>query len=246
MKECIILGCGATHAECKYHCETWGVNGTFYIAKRLDKLFMTDEPSEVQACYYDMEQIYAADKRTLEHNGRGLTFVFPIAYPKFQDLGIPIEIYPVEEIVKSFKTSFFSNSIAYMLAYALYKGYDKIWFFGIDMLTSSTYVQEKGGVEFWMGVANGMSKERIAQGLPPIEIINTIGSATGKTYNGKMYGYYGQLESEAMKEGLFAPWDMVRVAKEGDEQDEWIKDPMSQEFKMVRAHRKAGEEIVVR
>lgn len=245
-REVVILGCGSTHVECEYHCETWGVNGTFYIAKRLDKLFMSDEPSEVEACYYDMEAIFAADKKTRKINGTGMTFVFPLEYPKFKELGLPIEIYPINEIIEMFNTRFFCNSIAYMIAYALYHDYDRIWFYGIDMLTNSTYIQEKGGVEYWMGVANGISKERVANGRPPVDIINTDGSATGKTWNGKMYGYYGELEDNQVKESLYAPWEFIRTAKESSKDEEWIKDPDSGEYVMANAHKGAGEEIVTK
>ena len=234
-KEVIILGCGPTHVECKYHCETWGVNGTYTIAKRLDKLFMTDEPSEVDACWYDMARVLKTDT----------TLVFPIEYDRFKDLGLPIEIYPIDKIIGRFRTRFFSNTIAYMLAYALYYDYEKIWMFGIDMMTSGSYIQEKGGVEFWMGIAAGMSTERLSQGKSPIEIFNTRGSATGKTWNGKMYGYYGLQEEEMLKEHLMAPWDIVRVSKTSDPQDEWIKDPVADEYKLVKTHTVAGEEIVV-
>ena len=230
-KEVIILGCGPTHVECKYHCETWGVNGTYTFAKRLDKLFMTDEPSEVDSCWYDLLQMLKTNS----------TLVLPAKYERFKDLGLPIEVYPIEKVMEKFPTTFFSNTIAYMLAYALYYGYEKIWMFGIDMMTQSSYIQEKGGVEFWLGVALGMSAVRVAKGLPPVEVINTMGSATGKTWNGKMYGYYGLKEEELLKESLRAPWELIRVSKASDPQEEWIK--MGDEYKMVKTMTKAGEEI---
>ena len=36
-----------------------------------------------------------------------------------------------------------------------------------------------------------------------------------------MYGYYGQQSDEQSKEGNFAPWELVRVAKAGESAD-WI------------------------
>ena len=221
MKEVIILGCGPTRVECKYHCETWGVNGTYGFAKRLDKLFMTDEVSEVEKTWYDMLVIKKETK----------AFVFPIAYPTFKNLGIPIEIYPMDEIIAKFKTRFFSNSIAYMIAYALYHNYERIYLYGIDMMTSTTYIQEKGGVEYWIGRAEQAG----------VEVINTKGSATGKTWNGKMYGYWGQLQEEKLKERLLAPWELIRVGKTSEPQDEWIK--LGQEYKLVTTQTRAGEEI---
>ena len=230
-KEVIILGCGPTRVECKYHCETWGVNGTYEFAKRLDKLFMTDEVSEVEASIYNFQKIRKLNP----------TLVFPIAYPKFSKNGFKIELYPIEPILQRFQTRFFSNSIAYMLAYALLYDYTKIWFYGIDMMTYTTYAQEKGGVEFWMGVALGVSTERRARGLEPIEVINTKGSATGKTWDGKMYGYWGQLQEERLKERLFAPPEMIRVSKASAPQTEWIM--VGGEYMKVETQVNAGEEI---
>ena len=231
MKEVIILGCGPTRAECKYHCETWGVNGTFHFATRLDKLFFTDEVSEVEACYYDLPLMKKLNP----------VLVFPIVYPKFKNAGMKIEIFPIDKLLAKFPTKFYSNSIAYMIAYALLYDYTKIWLFGIDMMTTATYVQEKGGVEFWMGIALGMSAERVARGESPIEIVNTHGSATGKSWNGKMYGHYGDVQEERLKEKLMAPWDIIRVSKSSDPQDEWVK--VGAEYKYTPTHIKAGQEI---
>lgn len=195
-KSVIILGCGPTHKECTYHTETWGVNGGYNFAKRLDKLFMTDSlEGEV------LEEEYYVD--TLKEFGG--TLVLAKHFPVFNGLGIPIEIYPIDEIIAKFNTRFFSNTICYMMAYALYYGYEKIWFYGIDMMPNTCYLQEKGGVEFWMGVALGMGAE----------VINTEASATGKTWNGRMYGYWGLQE----KERLLAPWEIVKAEKVPD--DEW-------------------------
>ena len=206
-KDVIILGSGPTNIECGYHCEVFGVNGTYTFAKRLDKLFFTDEETEVKQAWYDIPKIMSLD----------CTCVFPIEYKRFSDLGLKIEIFPMEKIMDAFPTRFYSNTIAYMLAYALYKGYERIWFYGIDMMTNTCYVQEKGGVEYWMGVVLGMSHERVKRGLPPIELINTDGSATGKTWNGIMYGYYGEQEllEQKNKEKLYIPFEMARTSKEG-------------------------------
>lgn len=240
-KELIILGCGPTHVECQFDCEVWGVNGTYTFAKRLDKLFMSDEDSEVEACWYDYSRLLELKDTTL---------VFPMMYTRFKGLPLNIEIYPIEDVLKKFPTRFFSNSIAYMIAYALLKtktiqtpddalprpisGYHKIKFYGIDMMNHSTYIQEKGGVEYWMGVALGMG----------VEVVNTVGSATGKTFNGKMYGHYGKWEDEMLKEQLLMPWEFMRVAKTAEDTPDWIRNPVTGEWECNRPVKVAGDEIV--
>jgi len=219
-EELIILGNGPSRVECPYHCETWGVNGGYSFAKRLDKLFMTDSlAGEVLEEEYNVEKL-------IEFSG---TLVLPRPFPVFDGLNIPYEIYPIDEVLAKFPTRFFSNTIAYMLAYALLKtksiqghddlmprvieGYNKVYFYGIDMMTNTSYIQEKGGVEFWMGIALGMG----------VEVINPITSATGKTWDGKMYGYYGLQEEEQLKEHLLAPWEIIKVGKPEPIEDEWVK-----------------------
>lgn len=227
VKDLIILGCGPTAVECQYHTETWGVNGTYTFAKRLDKLFFTDEESEVDACWYD-------EAKLLEVNP---TCVFPVPYKRFASLGLNIEIFPMDKLLERFHTRFYSNTLAYMLAYALLHtqveqkigqqprvvdGYGKIYLYGIDMMTHSTYIQEKGGVEYWMGVALGMG----------VEIVNTYGSATGKCWNGRMYGHYGAVELNE-SERLLAPWELIRVSKATNPQQEWILNDKTEEWEPV-------------
>jgi hypothetical protein len=222
LKECVILGCGPTCVEIpwdrvmKDDIQVFGVNGVYTFTgdknRRLDKLFMTDTEDEVNRCWYDVARLVKMDT----------TLVLPAPYQRFVDLGLKIEIYPIQEIVERFQTNFFSNSIAYMQAYALLHDYDVIYFYGIDMMTHSTYVQEKGGVEYWMGITDGIRAERIRSGGKPYPLtINTKGSATGKSWNGKMYGYYGEQSDQKAKEGLFAPWEFVKVAKTGETPD-WV------------------------
>ena len=221
LRELIILGNGPSRTQCNYHCETWGVNGGYSFAKRLDKLFMMDDLSqEVLEHEYDIQKLLFFDG----------SIVLAKYFPVFEGLNIPYEVFPIEECLEKFKTKFYCNTIAYMLAYALLyttsrqgpndpmprvvDGYHKIWFYGIDMMSNTSYVQEKGGVEYWMGIALGMG----------IEVINTNDSATGKSWDGKMYGYYGLQEGEMLHEKLLAPWDMVKITKPEQIDFEWKRE----------------------
>ena len=96
---------------------------------------------------------------------------------------------------------FFSNAICYMMALALLWDYEKIWWYGIDMSTSSTYLFEKGAVEYWMGRAN-------ERGVP---VINTEESATGKTIDGRMYGYWGPEQDNVVHQSIAMAQEMERM-----------------------------------
>jgi len=199
VREVIILGYGSTRVECPYDKETWGVNGVYAFAKRLDKLFIIDKITPAEFHIDLLKKLPC--------------IVASVPYPEFSN----IEVYPIKEVLARFKTRFFSNTIAYMIAYALLYGYEKIRMYGIDMMTHSTYVFEKGGVEYWMGYANGL-------GVP---VINTNGSATGKTYDGKMYGCWPQIYQKVNRpESLAEESRQLVQTIPGivDESEEWDRD----------------------
>ena len=166
MKEVIILGKGPSHSQCFYDKEVWAVNDSYEFAKRIDKLFLTDTWEA-----FDLGWMKEAQARLK------FEIVAPTPYP-----GLVVTPYPIEAVLLRFPTSFFTNTICYMIAYALLRGYRRIWLYGVDMLTHTSYIMEKGGVEYWMGVALGMGAD----------VRNTPESATGRTFNGKLYGCWGE------------------------------------------------------
>lgn len=165
MKECIMLGHGQSRTRCDYHCETWGCNCTYEFATRLDKLFIVDNLDEPN--FVDFDKL-----------AKVKTIITSVPYPNHPNLNI--EVYPLQQVLAKFQTTFFSNVACYMIAYAILKEYERIYFYGIDMMTNSCYLFEKGAVEYWMGVAHILG----------VQIINTPDSCTGKTVDGKMYGYW--------------------------------------------------------
>jgi len=74
--------------------------------------------------------------------------------------------YPLDEIMSKFDSRFFTNSISYMLAFALYYEVDSISMYGVDMDSESEYNFERPSVAYWIGFAKGLSVEVfIASGL---------------------------------------------------------------------------------
>ncbi len=90
--------------------------------------------------------------------------------------------YPLREVVDKFGITYFSNTICYMIAYAVYIGVKQLDLYGINMVPEDTeeYYHEKGGVEFWLGFA-------IAKGLKVK--VHGDKSRVLKTKDGKLYGY---------------------------------------------------------
>jgi hypothetical protein len=99
------------------------------------------------------------------------------------DSGIPyidLSNYPLAEIVDEFKTDYFSNTVDYAIALAIYRGYQKIDFYGVNMETNSEWAFEKPGVDYWCGLAMGRGIE-----------INVHGESSTilKTRDCQLYGY---------------------------------------------------------
>jgi hypothetical protein len=101
------------------------------------------------------------DMNVYEDDRWGIREKFEARYSRelAMEAGIPyidLSNYPIEEIIDYFKTDYFSNTIDYALAYAVYKGYSEIHLYGINMETDTEYVHQKPSVEYWVGRAQGM------------------------------------------------------------------------------------------
>jgi len=99
---------------------------------------------------------------------------------------------PVLEILKEFKVGFFLNVIAWMMATAILQKPKTIDMYGVDMrpdADSEHYINEKGTMEFWCGVAMG-------RGIP---IKNTKESYVMKT---KQEGNFSGFRPKVPQNGL--------------------------------------------
>lgn len=99
------------------------------------------------------------------------------------EMGIPyydLVTYPYKEVTEFFGTDYFSNTVDFALALAIYEGYDDIHLWGVTMEMESEYAYQKPGVDFWCGVAIGRGVK-----------ITVHGSASRimKTQDGLVYGY---------------------------------------------------------
>lgn len=68
-------------------------------------------------------------------------------YPDFPS----IQRFPYEELCDHFHTNYFSNSICYMMAYAMYKGYQDISMWGVNFALAHEYQDELPAVHYWLG-----------------------------------------------------------------------------------------------
>lgn len=214
-KELIILGTGPSRHECPFDCETWGVNATYTQREqretvnepfRHDKLFITDYLFSVQGTlHFDINRI----KRLVDAYGTQVLTLHPIRLGKHKLESTP---YPLKKVMRKLGSEYLSSTISYMLAYALYvsttarngkvelrpDAYTKLRLFGIDMSSSLEYRLQKGGVEFWLGYAQGLG----------IEYTVATESTIMKTPTGLPYGMRPKIKLEEID-----PYNLLGVRK---------------------------------
>jgi hypothetical protein len=173
MSNIILLGAGPSAAECPHDKEVWGVNATIkWQYQPISKLFFFDDLEIFNPAVMTVED--------LKYNRHETEYISTYKNAEYgKTVGLEITEYPLHDIIKEFKTTYFSNSVAYMIAYAMYKGVTSMDLYGIDHLTGFSYLNERAGVEYWMGRA-------VQSG---IKIHIAIGSALLRTCTGRMYGY---------------------------------------------------------
>jgi len=62
--------------------------------------------------------------------------------------------YPLKEVIDEFG-GYFTNSISYMIALAIYEGFDEIGVWGVDMATDTEYDHQRPSCEYFLGIAVG-------------------------------------------------------------------------------------------
>lgn len=144
-----ILGRGQSLIYCPMKkpekTEYWGCNNT-YRERELDRLFIMHD---VHVTQFNREKNLIKDINEKE---------FPVyTLGQYKELKDNI-VYPMERVIAEFNTAYFLNNISYMLALAIMQKPKNLVLYGVDMSfgTGVEYMRnEKGCVEFWIGVATG-------------------------------------------------------------------------------------------
>lgn len=69
---------------------------------------------------------------------------------------VPCSIrYPFETMITQFPRGYMTNSMAYMVALALMEGVTQLGVFGCNYDSQSEYGPQRGGAEYWLGIAEG-------------------------------------------------------------------------------------------
>jgi len=90
---------------------------------------------------------------------------------------IPMSVqYPIDAIVEYFGLPYFSSTFAYMIALAIYEGYEWIGHYGFEMATDSEYFHQRPNAEYLIGWAKGKG-------------IYVQSPVDGNLLRGRMYAY---------------------------------------------------------
>jgi len=65
------------------------------------------------------------------------------------------KLYPLQKVIDYFNTSYYTNSIAYMLALAIMEEPEEIGIYGVDMAVSPEYRAQRPSCELFIGIAQG-------------------------------------------------------------------------------------------
>jgi hypothetical protein len=180
MRNIIILGSGPGWESCPFDRETWVVAKMLMQDKplaRIDMLFSMDDADHwltVRRGIFTIEDFKA------KVNATGAPYYSSVKTP-----GIDVaREYPLKDVLSRCKVPYFSNTVAYMIAYAIYQKVDSITLYGIAQIAASEYISERGCVEFWIGMALGMG----------IEVNIATHSALLKNGSQYPYGYVRTLQ----------------------------------------------------
>ena len=159
LDDVIILAKGESRRLCPFDAdEIWGTTNVGSLPefqnKRIDKVFAFDP----------LPTGYLEEMRA----------VAPIvSWQPYADIE-----YPLDDIIAKFHTCYFTNSVCYMIAYAMFCEIPLIRLYGVDASYGGIYALERSGIEYWIGRA----QER------GIEFQVSQGSHLLKNLTGKMYG----------------------------------------------------------
>ena len=126
--------------------EYWILNDMYLITNKYDRLF----------------QIHAREflEKSADSTGTpSITALSNITVPIYMqdshdDISNSVK-YPKDEVIKYFGRELFQSSVDYMVALAIYEGYEEIYLYGVDMQVNEEYSYQKPSCSYWLGVAEG-------------------------------------------------------------------------------------------
>jgi hypothetical protein len=149
-----IIGCAPGWEEAPYDKgERWGINDNHKLVDKLDLIF---DIHNLKRVVKGKEKL---GRRSIEEVKQHLKMIKKKGIPMFcttEFKNIPcVKRYPIEDVIRRFKSDYFGSGPDYAIAYAILKGYTEIHLYAILMAVREEYFVQKPTVEHWGGVALG-------------------------------------------------------------------------------------------
>lgn len=214
-KSCVqLIALGPSCAEATWAIpdgvERWGIQYTWKNFK-LDRAFVMDDPEWIKAKNHSFA--VPIDIVGEMNNAKCPIYVAK----KWPEVENTVE-YPIYEVLQYFKpVRYFMNSMAYMFALAIMKGFKRIECYGIDfryyndlggeMQWTQNWLDETHCGAFWAGVAIGRG----------IEVVTTKRSSLMKPVfpgDPNLYGYEVSPKIQSQRKGILDQRKQVELKKE--------------------------------
>ena len=160
VKKVAIVGTAMTFKDAPYSdpsWELWGLNDHWNNMPRATRWFEANYEAACKAPVSHQPSITRAD------------WLRKCPIPVYMEQhyeDIPMSIrYPFDEIndwvseLDPNGRNYFTNSVSYMIALALYERFDIIHLYGVDMAVGSEYEKQRPSCEWWLGIAKGLGIE---------------------------------------------------------------------------------------
>ena len=150
MKKVAIVGYTPTRVDAPYGDESWEIWG-------LNDLYRFKDEVRRWTRWFDMHQDTPSPTGRLSLSEKVEEFARWECriYMQEKHPSVPCSVkYPLNEIIDEFG-NYFTNSISYMIALAIYEGFDEIGVWGVDMATDSEYGHQRPSCEYFLGIAVG-------------------------------------------------------------------------------------------
>lgn len=158
-----MLGFGKSVRECPWQDETWSLWGMNGFWRAAEKDFGITAAEERYTAWFDMH----TEEYTREY-GKQAGFgdaqdkwlcrmhPFPVYMLGRSDRYPSVWAYPIEEVVALVLRDYFTSTVAYMLAMALYRvrrgeRISEVGLFGVDLVHDEEYGSQRPCAEYWVG-----------------------------------------------------------------------------------------------
>lgn len=140
--------------------EIWGMNDGWDWLGRYDRWFQIHEREMIRS------ELLQAQGRPGDQFTWLQTCGVPV-YLAFPQDDIPTgEVFPYDEITAAHgprredgsRYHYFTSTVAYMVALAVYEGFDELHIYGVDLTSDLEYREQRACVEYWLGLANSVGK----------------------------------------------------------------------------------------